>query len=37
MEPAVNGPQALAAFHRAEIKKWQDMIAYLRETGVVLE
>ena len=37
MEPAVNGPRALAEFHHAEIKKWQGMINYLRETGVVLE
>ena len=37
MEPAVNGPGALSEFHRAEIKKWQEMISYLRETGVVLE
>lgn len=37
MERAVNGPGALAEFHRAEIKKWQDMIRYLRETGTVLE
>jgi len=37
MERAVNGPRALAEFHRSEIKKWQDMIRYLRETGTVLE
>ncbi len=37
MEPAVKGPRALAEFHRAEIKKWQDMIGYLREGGVLLE
>jgi tripartite-type tricarboxylate transporter receptor subunit TctC len=37
MEPAVHGPQALAEFHRAEIKKWQGMIGYLRDNGVVLE
>ena len=37
MEQAVNGPRALAEFQRAEAKKWQDMISYLRQTGTVLE
>ena len=37
MEPAVNGPKALAEFLRAETKKWHDMIRYLREAGAVLE
>ena len=36
-EVAVNGPQALAEFHRTEIAKWQKMILHLRESGTVLE
>jgi tripartite-type tricarboxylate transporter receptor subunit TctC len=36
-ELAVNGPQALAEFHRMEIAKWQKMILHLRESGAVLE
>jgi tripartite-type tricarboxylate transporter receptor subunit TctC len=34
---AVNGPQALAEFQRAETAKWQKVIAHLRESGTVLE
>jgi tripartite-type tricarboxylate transporter receptor subunit TctC len=36
-ELAVTGPQALAEFQRAEIAKWQKVIAHLRESGIVLE
>ena len=36
-ELAVNGPQALAEFHRTEIAKWQKIIVQLRESGIVLE
>lgn len=37
LEPAVNGPQALAEFHRMEIAKWQKIILNLRESNIVLE
>jgi tripartite-type tricarboxylate transporter receptor subunit TctC len=37
MEAAINGPRSLAEFHRAEIKKWHDMIRHLRATGTALE
>jgi tripartite-type tricarboxylate transporter receptor subunit TctC len=37
MEKAVNGPQALREFLKLEIAKWHQLIAHLRETGVVLE
>jgi tripartite-type tricarboxylate transporter receptor subunit TctC len=37
MDAAVNGPRTLAEFHRAEIKKWGQLIVHLRESGVVLE
>ena len=36
-ELAVNGPQALTEFHRAEVAKWHKVIFHLRESGVVLE
>jgi tripartite-type tricarboxylate transporter receptor subunit TctC len=36
-ELAVNGPQALTEFHRAEVAKWHKIILYLRESGIVLE
>lgn len=37
LEPAVNGPQPLAEFHRMEIAKWQKIILNLRESNIVLE
>jgi hypothetical protein len=37
LELAVNGPRALAEFHRIEIAKWQKIILALRESNVVLE
>lgn len=33
-EPAANGPQELAEFHRTDIAKWQKVV---RESGIVLE
>ena len=36
-EVAINGAQALAAFQRSEIAKWQKVIAHLRESGAVIE
>lgn len=37
MEPAVNGPRALAEFQRMEIAKWHKVILHLRESGAILE
>jgi hypothetical protein len=28
---------ALAEFHRAEVAKWHKIIAYVRESGIVIE
>jgi tripartite-type tricarboxylate transporter receptor subunit TctC len=36
-ELAVNGPQALAEFHRTEVAKWHKIIVQLRESGIALE
>ena len=36
-ELAVNGPPALAEFHRTEVAKWHRIIVQLRESGIVLE
>jgi tripartite-type tricarboxylate transporter receptor subunit TctC len=37
MEQAIQGPRALAEFHRLEIEKWQQIILHLRRTGVIIE
>ena len=37
LQLAVNGPRALAEFHRMEIAKWQKIIYDLRESKVALE
>jgi tripartite-type tricarboxylate transporter receptor subunit TctC len=37
LEPAVNGPRALADFHRADIARWQKVIRDLRESNIALE
>lgn len=37
LQLAVNGPRALAEFHRMEIAKWQKIILGLRESNIVLE
>lgn len=37
LELAVNGPRALADFHRIDIARWQEVIRDLRESKVALE